>query len=1055
MIRWFTVNGIAANFLMLAILGAGIYTAFYRLPLEVTPALTLNEIQIDMDYRGGTAEDVERAILIPIEKALEGVRGIDEIQSQASRGSGEIEIRAVPGTDLQVMLDEINARIDSITTFPDETERPEVSITDSGNWFEVLNVAVTGNLDRYDLLRLTRRVHEDLLNLPGVSLASIEDDQRYEISIEADAEKLIAYDLGFEDLSDAIQRFSVDLPAGGIDGVSGTYVVRTRGQAYTAEEFADIPIRTVSGADVRLGEVATVKMGFEEERLDIRFNGKPAMFIEVLRTGNESAIEISNRVHEYVESTRTRFPEGIELYVWDDESVDIRGRLGTLISSLLQGSVLVLIVLGLFLRPSLAFWIVLGIPVAFAGGVLVMPWLGVTANVMSLFGFIIVVGIVVDDAIVTGENVYAKMKQGTAPLEAAVEGAREVATPVTFGALTTIVAFVPLLFFEGRWGDFAKEIPPIVAPVLLFSLIESKLILPAHLKHLRVRTGTSFYSRFQSKIADGVERFVDRVYRPVLNLAVNHRASVAAAFAAMALMMAGYCMGGNMEFVSFPSVDRQRVTAMLDLPNDTPLETTSAYVDRMETAVYQLKKEFVDPGTGEPLIQNVSRETGSARRSSAFDKSRGYVSIEILSPDERTVPGPRNNVIAERWTELVGPIPEANRFRIFAESSMVRGNNEDAESLHIELRGPSSPEKEEVAEEIREMLEGYDGITSAWATINRGQDELELTLKPRAAELGLTQALLAEQVRQAFFGEEAQRVQRGVDDIRVMVRLPQVDRESMHTLNKLKIRTSSGADVPLDTVANLTFAKAPSFIQRIDGAEVIHIGGQPVDDTVDILGIAAEMTPRIAGLCAAHDLSYRFRGYVAEAEEARQRTILGAVVLLFTLYALLSMALRSLKLSFIVMSAVPFAVIGALLGHIILGMTPSYLSIFGMLALAGVAVNDTLIMVDFVTRNRQEGASLKDAALEAGARRFRPIMLTSLTTFLGLTPLMMERSLQAQFLIPMAVSLAFGVLFATLITLFLVPCALLITDDIERQIRKLKHWYMRPFSSRDGSQQAV
>lgn len=1052
MIRWFTNNGIAANFLMLAILAAGLYTAFFRLPLEVTPALTLNQIRIDMSYRGGTAKDVERGVIIPIEEALEGLQGVAEIRSEARRDRGSFRIEANPGADMQVLLDDINARLATITTFPGETESPQVSIADSARWFEVLNVAVTGDLDRYDLLRVTRRVYEDLLELPGISLASIEDAQRYEVSIEADAEKLIAYGLSFQDISDAIQRFSVDLPAGAIDGESGTYVVRTRGQAYTAEEFAAIPVRTVQGADVRLSDVAKVKVGFEEERLDIQFNGKPAMFIEVLRTGNESAIEISNAVHEYVESTRTRFPEGIQLYVWDDESVAIRGRLGTLVSSLLQGSVLVLIVLGLFLRPSLAFWIVLGIPIAFAGGVLMMPWMGVTANVMSLFGFIIVVGIVVDDAIVTGENVFAKMKQGLDPLEAAVQGTEEVATPVTFGAITTMVAFLPLMFFDGRWGDFAKEIPPVVAPVLLFSLIESKLILPAHLKHLRIKTGKGLYSRFQAKIANSLETFIDRVYRPMLTFAVNHRASVAASFVAMALVMTGYCLGGNMEFVSFPSVDRQRVTAVLDLPNDTPLETTTRYVDRLEEAVYQLKEEFVDPGTGEPLVKNVSREVGSARRSSGFDKSRGYVSIEIMAPDERSEPGPRNAVLAERWTEIVGPIPEANRFRVYAESTMVRGSDDDAESIYVELRGPSSPEKQQVAEQIRDMLQGYDGITTAWADINYGQDELELSLKPRAAELGLTQALLAQQIRQAFFGDEAQRVQRGVDDMRVMVRLPEEDRQSMHTLNELKIRTSTGADVPLDTVATLSFAKAPSFIERIDGAEVIQIGGQPADDSVDILGIAADMAPRITELCAANNLSYRYRGYVAEAKEARQRTMLGGIALLFTLYALLSMALRSLKLSLIVMTAVPFGIIGALLGHIILDMTPSYLSIFGMLALAGVAVNDTLIMVDFVTRNRKAGMTLREAALEAGARRFRPIMLTSVTTFLGLTPLMMERSLQAQFLIPMAVSLAFGVLFATIITLFLVPCALLLTDDLEQALKRLRRWYMQPFRSPEQGQ---
>lgn len=1045
MIRWFAVNGIAANFLMLGILAVGAYTAFYKVPLEVTPALDLHAIRIEMSYRGGTAKDVEQAILVPVEEALEGVNGIDKIRATGTRGSAWIMVEAKAGTDLQVLLEDVSARVDTITTFPDETERPRIYIPDSGRWFEVLNVAVTGDLDSYGLLNVARRVQDDLLELPGVSQVSIEDARRYEISIEADTESLIAYNLSFQELADAVRRFSVDLPAGAIEGDGGSYVVRTRGQAYTRRDFASIPIRAADGAEVLLGEVATIHDGFEEDRVVVEFNGKPAMFIEVLRTGNESAIDISNKVREYVKSANTRFPEGIELFVWDDDSLSIRGRLGTLVGSLMQGGLLVLVVLGLFLRPSLAFWIVLGIPVAFAGGVIMMPFFGITANVMSLFGFIIVVGIVVDDAIVTGENVYAKLKTGMPPLEAAVQGTHEVATPVTFGALTTMVAFIPLMFFDGRWGDFARQIPPVVAPVLVFSLIESKLILPAHLKHLRVKTSKGLYSRAQAGIADSLEKFIERVYQPSLVFAVHHRASVASLFIAMALLMAGYCLGGKMEFVSFPSVDRQRITALLDLPSDTPLETTTRYVDRMEAAVAQMKREFVDPGSGLSIIQNVSREVGSSRRSSGFDKSRGYVSIEVMSPDDRSEPGPKNSTIAERWTEIVGPIPEANRFRIYAESTMVPGDDKDAESINVELRGPNSPEKAEVAIAIRDMLEGYEDISTAWANVNYGQDELELSLKPRAAELGLTQSMLAQQIRQAFFGEEAQRVQRGVDDIRVMVRLPQEARESLHTLDQIKIRTPRGANVPLATVADLNFTKAPPYVERNDGAEVIRIGGQPVDEAVDILGIAAEIEPAIQELCNENNLTFRFEGYVAEAETAQKQVMLGGAALLFTLYALLSMALRSLGLSIVVLLVVPFAIIGALLGHIIMDMTPSYLSIFGMLALAGVAVNDTLIMVDFVSNRRREGMPLLEAALQVGSRRFRPIMLTSVTTFLGLTPLMMDRSLQAQFLIPMAVSLAFGVVFATTITLYLVPCALLLADDLRRTLTSMRRWFFLPF----------
>ncbi|MFN3193382.1 MAG: efflux RND transporter permease subunit [Aureliella sp.] len=1044
MIRWFTQNGIAANFLMLAILIAGGYSAVYRMPLEVTPALSWNTVIIDMPYRGGTAKDVERAILIPIEEALEGVKGIKHLNADGSRGQAKFYLRAEPGTDLRALLDDVKGRVDTINTFPSETERPRIYIPDSSSVFEVLNIAVTGNLSEHDLLRVARRVYEDVLELPGISRAEIRGDRRLEVSIEADLEKLQSYGLAFQDLADAIRRFSIDLPAGAIDSESGTFIVRTKGQAYSDREFEDIPIRSNSGSELVLGDVAKVIDGFEQGDKRVEFNGKPALFVEVMRTGNESAIDISDKVKKYVEESRAIFPAGIDLYVWDDESTSIRGRLSTLLSSMLQGSILVLVVLGLFLRPGLAFWIVIGIPVGLAGGLIVMPWLGITANVMSLFGFIIVLGIVVDDAIVTGENVYSKIKEGMPPVEAAVEGTHEVATPVTFGALTTMVAFIPLLFFEGTWGDFAKQIPPVVAPVLLFSLVESKFILPAHLKHLQFKPSNGWFSRFQTMVAGGLEKFIDRVYQPSLRWAVQYRAAVVATFCAVGLAMIGYCSGGRMGFVSFPSVDRQRITAILDLPNNTQLETTASYMDRILAAVEQLKIEFVDPGTGESLIRNVSRTVGARTPTRSFDKSAGYLSVEVLSPDLRTEPGPRNSEIAERWNELVGEIPEATSFRIYAESNLSRGDD-DEEFLNLELRGPASPKKAKVAEEIKTLLEGYDGVQNAWARVNYGQDELELSLKPRAAELGLTQAMLAQQIRQAFFGEEAQRMQRGVNDIRVMVRLPKAARESLHTLEQFKVRTPRGANVPLSTVATIEFTKAPSFVERNDGAEVIRCGAQPIDETVDILAISKDLQPKLDQLCRDNNLSYQFTGYVAEAEDAKKQTILGAIILFVTLYGMLSIPLKSLTQPFFVMLAVPFAIIGALLGHIVMDMTPSYLSVFGMLALAGIAVNDTLVMVDYVNRRRGEGLNLHLAALEAGAKRFRPIMLTSVTTFAGLLPLMMDRSLQAQFLIPMAVSLAFGVLFATCVTLYLIPCSLLLAQDLQLFLAGLKRWYLKPF----------
>ena len=1039
MIRWFANNSIAANFLMIGILLAGLHAAFYRVPLEVTPSLSWNVVYMDMPYRGGTAKDVEKGVLIPIEEALEGVSGIKMIHSDGYRGFARIHVEAEKGADLRVLLDDVKSRVDAITTFPSEVERPTIKVPQSTNHIQVISVAVTGDLDAYELRKVARRVQEDLLELDGISLVDLKGERRSEISIEANLEKLQSYKLGFRELADAIRRSSIDLPAGSIDSESGSLVVRTRGQAYTKEEFERIPVRAANGSEVQLGEIATVSDGFEEGNKVVEFNGKPALFVEVMRTGDESAIDIANKVADYCDNARMRFPEGIHLYTWNDTSLSIRGRLGTLVSSLLQGSLLVLIVLGIFLRPQVAFWVVIGIPVSFAGGVLMMPFLGVTANVMSLFGYIIVLGVVVDDAIITGENIYTKLKTRMDPLEASVIGAQEVTVPVTFGAITTIVAFLPLLYFDGRWGDFAKQIPPVVAPVLIFSLIESKLVLPAHLKHLKTgRTTLNAFGRFQKNIANGLERFIERAYQPSLRFAAHHRFLVLACFIAMGLFMAGYCKSGRIGFQSFPTVDTLRISARLKLPNDASIETTGKYIDRIEAAAEQLREEWIDPGTGNPIIRNVAKATGSYALEGHYDKSRGVVLVEVLAPSVRSEPGPRNSEIAKRWTELVGEIPEADHFVIRSEQTQKKGEGQEDEPMELELRGVTTEKKNEIAQKIKGVLQGYEGIQHAWAMINYGQDELEFTLKPRAAELGLTQASLASQIRQAFYGEEAQRLIRGTDDIRVMVRLPKEARRSLHTLDRLKVRTPSGAEVPLSTVCNIAFTKAPSSVERNDGAEVIRIGAMPTDENVDIMGIARQISPQIQELVnEGEDLSYQWTGYIAESAESKRRTIIGGLALCFVLYALLAIPFKSIVQPFFVMLALPFGIIGALLGHMIMGITPSYLSIFGMLALAGVVVNDSLVMVDYINRRRDQGLTLRAAALEAGARRFRPIMLTSVTTFVGLVPLLMERSLQAQFLIPMAVSLGFGVLFATMITLYLIPCALLTAQDLGRGLRWL------------------
>lgn len=1046
MIAWFARNSIAANLLMAAVLLGGVYCAFFQITLELEPDRAYGGIYVSKRYPGATPIDVQKDILIPIENALESLDGVEQLNADAYRERARIWVEAKPGVELRALKEDIESLLKTITTLPAPNEPFQVRIPSRSDRREVIWVVVTGNLPETELLEAARRVQEDLLNIPGISRVSADSPPRRQLSIELDSSRMEAYDLSFQSVANAIRQFSIDLPAGAIRSPSGSISIRARGQAYTREDFAKIPLRSSDGSRLLLDEVAEITEDFHEEKVASEFNRRTAVRVEAFRTGKESALDIAEKVREYVRSSRERFPEGIVLGIHNDRAISLKSRLETLAGSLLQGAVLVMIVLGIFLRPQLAFWVVAGIPVSFAGGILMMHFFGVSANMMSLFGFIIVVGVVVDDAIVTGENVYSRMQGGLAPLEASIEGTREVTVPVTFGILTTIVAFLPLLFFEGMTGDFSRQIPLVVAPVLLFSLVESKLILPTHLKHLRIGEPRLFIARLQSKVAGSLEKFVRKVYFPCLQKVIAYRLSAIAFFIASALLLAGYFAGGRLGYVSIPSVDRPELVASLDLPEHVQIDTTRKYLDRMSDAVEAMRGEFVDQKTGESYIGNHWRLIGTSSARKPYNPSDGVIYLGLTPPGLRSEPGPDNDTIIRRWRELIGELPGNTALRIRTQKTRGDDGERENDPLQLELRGPDSETKRQVSQQIADIFRSYDGIESAWAHNRDQQNELELTLKTRAADLGVTQQTLARQVRQAFYGEEAQRILRGHDEYRIMVRLPKTQRESLHTLEQLRIRTPAGAEVPLFTVANVHFVKAPSFIERNDKAEITRVGAEPANKKVDVLRIARSAEPQIRELLRDHEeLSFHYTGFVAEAEEANKRFLIGAAALMFALYALLAIPFQSVLQPIYILSVVPFGVIGAMLGHILLGITPSDLSLFGILAMAGVVVNDSLVMVDDINKRVRRGAPLFQAVSESGCRRFRPIFLTSATTFVGLIPLIFDNSLQAQFLIPMAVSLAFGVLFATGITLFLIPCVLLTADDVGRALKRLWSWYARPF----------
>ena len=1057
MISFFARNDIATNILMVAILIVASWFAWDKIPYEIHPNQVFNEVRVNIAYRGGSPADVERSVAIPIEQSLEGLSGVKLLQSESNREGCEVIVEAKDGVDPKELLEEVKARIDRVNTFPSEIERPRYSVPTTEQWREVITVAVMGDLDDRDLLDATRLVRDQVAALKGISNARVTGNAPPEISIEAQPDRLLHFGLSLDDITTAIRRSSIDLPAGRIRTPGGSVLIRTTGQAYSKDQFESIVLRSQDGAEIRLGDVATVSDGFEENKKSIRFNGTPALLVEVYRIGDQNAIEIANVVNDYVKNSADKLPSGIELAVWDDDSQALRARLSTLVNSLVQGAVLVLIVLGLFLRPTLAFWILLGVPVAFAGGLLFMPVLGNTINMTSLFGFIIVLGIVVDDAIVTGENIYSKLREGLDPTEAAIIGTKEVSTPVTFGIITTVVAFIPLMFMPETWSNYTKPILPVVAPVLLFSLIESKLILPCHLKHLKTnrdKKKLNWFQRLQQKISHGLEFFVEKAFQPFLELTLNFRYAALAAFIAIAIAFVGYWKGGHLGFVSFPSIERDGIRGWVEMPQDTPIEETQKVVDAMYAAAKTLQKEYSDPTTGKSLITNIITTAGGWHSRNYSDPKQGSIAFELIPPEKRPkqLSQIRNTEICARFREEMKPFEEQIRIlKITGERGRGRNGEDSGRAIQVRVSGPHSLEKLAAMDAIEDLFDGFRdrGITSTWHNADRGNDEIQLTLKPRATELGLTQEALASQVRAAFFGQQAQRIQRERDDIRVMVRLPEEARANLSTLDNLILKSPDGTEIPFSAAANLTFSESPGKLKRINGAQVNEFTAEVEDDEIDVTAIANAATPEIDKILAGTRLTWNYTGFIADNGETKRRTYFSAALLILTLYALLAIPFKSLVQPIFVLLAIPFGVIGAMLGHMILDQTPSWLSVFGILALTGVVVNDSLVLVDFINRRRETGLSLKQAVLRAGASRFRPILLTSLTTFAGLLPLISERSLQAQFLKPMAISLAYGILFATFITLLLIPTAYLITEDIKEAFRKFFRWYRAPFEDKE------
>lgn len=1029
LIAWFARNSVAANLLMVFIIAWGLTALTSRIPLEVFPSFELDTVNISVTYRGAAPSEVEEGVTIKIEEAIQDIEGIKQIDSVSNEGLSSIFVQVANGYNTRNLKDEIDQRISQIGNFPENVDTPRISIPEANR--QVISVVVAAAMPEKELRIIASRVRDDLEALPDVSAVSMSGVRDFELAIEVSQASLDRYSLTLATVAQAIEASSIDLAAGAIATGGGEVLLRARGQAYSVEDFGSIVVLAqADGTNVTVADIASIRDGFDEEQLVQSFNGQNSIQIDVFRTGLQSAITVADQVKRYLDDERASLPYGVTLGYWRDWSRTVRARLDTLTSSALQGGLLVMVLLTLFLRFWVAAWVFVGVPVSLLGGLAMMPLFGVSLNLLSMFAFILVLGIVVDDAIVTGENIYTHMRKKKDAVQAAIEGTQEVAVPVTFGVLTTVAAFTPLLLIEGARGQVFAQIPLVVIPVLLFSIVESKFVLPSHMSHLNFHSERkpNLLARMQYRIADSFEWFIINKYQPVLAWALYNRYLVLSFFIGGAVVILSMVTSGHVRFVFFPRVQAEIATASLEMPSGTPFELTQSHVERMSEAVQWLQARHVDPDTNESVIESVLTTTGSSGQEKG--SHLGRVMFEIVPPEQRIVQISSAALVAQ-WRKRVGEIPGAKSISYRAE---IGGGGSP---IDVELAGSDFEQMNTVSATIKQQLLQYPGVSDIEDTFEGGKEEIQLELKPAARQLGLTLSDIAQQVRIAYLGSEVQSIQRNRDEVNVIVRYPVEERASIAQLERLSVRTPSGESVPLASVADFNVGRGFAQIRRVDRQRTLNVRADVDKQTANIEGIKEDLTELGAELEQQYpDVSVSLEGEAREQRESFASLRTGLIFVLLVIYTLLAIPFKSYVQPLMVMVVIPFGVVGGVLGHMIMGMSLSIMSYMGMLALCGVVVNDSLVLVDWVNRQRKKGTALFDAVRQAGVARFRAVILTSLTTFFGLLPLIFESSTQAQFLIPMAVSLGFGILFATAVTLILIPVNYLVLEDIRAFLQR-------------------
>ena len=1057
-IRWFANNSVAANLLMIVLVLGGISGALTT-NQEEFPNFDVKVINVFVPYLGAAPIEAEKAVCVRIEEAIEGVEGIEKVYGTAVEGGCSVASQLYSDADDISASNEIKSRIDSINNLPIETEKPNVSKVAFTR--RVLQIALFGDATERELKELGRTLRDKIAAVEGISQVAVEYTRPYEISVEVSEETLRRYQLNLQQVAQAIRTGALDMPGGTLKTENGEILIRTMGQAYSGSDFSNIVVLTrLDGTRVTLGEIADIKDTFEEGDLLAAFNGAPAVMVNVSQVGSEDLIEIAADTKEIVAEFNRTLPQGIETNIWIDTSLELEERMSVLLKNAGGGLLLVLVILALFLQFRLAMWVAIGIPVALLGTLALVPFAGLTISTMTVLAFILVLGIVVDDAIVVGERVYAHEQQGKEGMQAAVEGTWEVSVPVIFGVLTTIAAFLPLIMVDGSMANFFAPLGWVVILALICSIVESQLILPSHLAHRSRKIADSGFAgrwnKFQGRLSNALQDLGTRVYRPFLQNAISWRYATATTCLGLLILAFSLIASGRVNFGFFPAIEGNRIYASLELPEGVAAETTLKAALQMQRGAQLLNDEIVaQHNLSQPLVRNTLSSVGQKVDRNGPGEPPGpgrsnlaEIVIDILPFEERANLSAKE--IANRWRELVGPIPDAVKLS-FDASTFSAGA-----PIEFRMQGSDVEVLRNAAEELKYELTRYPGVFDVSDTFRSGKQEIQLQLLPEARNLGLTLNDLGSQVRNAFYGVEAQRIQRGQDDVRVMVRFPESERASVGDLENMYIRTPQGSQVPFYSVAQFEVSRGFSEIRRLDGRRVVEVSADVDRTMVTPESVMADIKAKLVT-----KLQEKYPTVVfdvgGEQEERNSSFIslgIGLLFSCFVIYGLLAIPLKSYLQPMVIMSVIPFGAVGAIVGHYVLDVQLMFFSALGIVALAGVVVNSSLVLVDYANRQRREGLDAFAAISKAAVVRFRPIILTSVTTFVGLIPLMTTTTPATGPFLPIAISLAWGVLFATVITLLLVPCLYMMIEDLMAQRDKLVRAVSQLLGNKRPSRQA-